>query len=116
MLLRVDPTSDVPLFAQLAGSLRADIARGILRVGDRIPAAKEVAQALQINVHTVLRAYQELREEGLVDIRRGRGVIVTDAAAALAALHADALALVTRANKVGVSADALAALIKEVGS
>ncbi|GAA5029099.1 GntR family transcriptional regulator [Microbacterium fluvii] len=113
MLLRVDPNSDVPLFAQISASVRADAAAGRLRAGDRLPAAREVADGLGVNLHTVLRAYQELRDEGLVDMRRGRGAVVTDAAAPLAALRDDVAALVRKAREAGLSPEALASLVKE---
>lgn len=113
MLFRIDPASDEPLFAQLAASVRADAAAGRLRAGDRLPSARDVADALGVNLHTVLRAYQDLRDEGLVDMRRGRGALVTDAAAPLAELHADISALADRARALGLSPDTLASLVKE---
>ncbi len=113
MLLRIDPHSGVPLFAQVAASVRADVAAGRLRVGDRLPAARDVAKALDMNVHTVLRAYQLLRDEGLVDMRRGRGAVVTEAAGAIADLQDDIRALRVRARALGLSPDALASLLRE---
>lgn len=113
MLLRIDPQSAEPLFAQVAAAVRADVAAGRLRVGDRLPAAREVAKAADINLHTVLRAYQALREEGLVDMRRGRGAVVTEAAGGIAALRADIAALRERARALGLSPDTLASLVRE---
>lgn len=113
MLLRIDPESEAPLFAQIADSVRADAAGGRVRPGDRLPAAREIAAALGVNVHTVLHAYQDLRDEGLVELRRGRGAVVTSQAAALADLHHDIQGLVARARDAGLSPDALAALVKE---
>ncbi|MCR2762310.1 GntR family transcriptional regulator [Microbacterium sp. zg.B48] len=114
MLLRVDPTSEEPLFAQVAASVRADAAAGRLLPGDRLPSARDVADALGVNLHTVLHAYQDLRDEGLVDMRRGRGAVVTAAAAPLAQLHDDIAALVDRARALGLSTDTLASLVKEI--
>ena len=116
MLIRIDPESATSLFEQVAASVRADIVAGRLVAGDRLPAAKEIAAALEINVHTVLRAYQQLRDEGLVDLRRGRGAVVTGAAVPLADLHADITDLVRRAAELGLSPAALAALVKETAS
>lgn len=113
MLVRIDPASDEPIFAQLAASVRADAAAGRLRPGDRLPSAREVADALGVNLHTVLRAYQDLRDEGLVDMRRGRGAVLTDAALPLAQLHDDIAALAARAKALGLSTDTLASLLKE---
>jgi GntR family transcriptional regulator len=113
MLFRLDPTAEAPLFEQLAASVRTDAAAGRLQPGDRLPAAREVAAALGVNLHTVLHAYQDLREEGLVDMRRGRGAVVTAAAEPLASLHSEILALARSARALGLSPDAIASLVKE---
>ncbi|MEU1970069.1 GntR family transcriptional regulator [Microbacterium sp. NPDC019599] len=113
MLIRLDPQSDAAIFAQIAASVRADLAAGRLGPGDRLPTARDVARALGVNLHTVLRAYQDLRDEGLVDMRRGRGATVTDAAAPLAELRDDVVALAAKARRLGLSPDTLAALVKE---
>lgn len=77
MMFTIDPNSDVALYEQIAASVRREIATHKLSRGDRLPPAKEVAASLDINLHTVLRAYQDLRDEGLIDLRRGRGAVVT---------------------------------------
>ncbi len=76
MLWTIDPGSDEPLFAQLVAQVHVALSRGTLSTGDRLPAARELAGSLDLNVHTVLRAYQELRDSGVIDLRRGRGAIV----------------------------------------
>ena len=116
MLIRIDPGSGVAIYDQIAASVRADASRGTVRPGDRLPAARELADALDVNVHTVLRAYQQLRDEGLIDLRRGRGAVVSASAAPLAALAEDIAALVHRADDLGVSPATLAAIIKEMTS
>lgn len=114
MLIRTDPESSQPLFVQVAGSIRTEVAAGRLGAGDRLPPAREIAEALDLNVHTVLRAYQELRDEGLVDLRRGRGATITQAAGRLVELRHEVAALVARARDLGLSPDTLAALVKEI--
>lgn len=113
MLITIDPSRDVPLFQQLVAAIRAEVAEGRLVVGTRLPAARELAGALDVNVHTVLRAYQELRDEGLLDLRRGRGAIVTDRAAQLVDIAADVERLVRRARELGMSGDTLGEMVKE---
>lgn len=77
MLVKIDPNSSVPLSDQVAASVRRSMVEGALRMGDRLPAAREVARSLGVNVHTVLRGYQALKAEGLIDLRPGRGAVVT---------------------------------------
>ncbi|MDR0435395.1 MAG: GntR family transcriptional regulator [Propionibacteriaceae bacterium] len=76
MLFRIDRRSSVPLFEQIVSQLRLAIAEGELRLGERLPSAGELANALGMNGHTVLHAYQVLRDEGVIELRRGRGAVV----------------------------------------
>lgn len=114
MLLRIDPASAVPLFEQLAASVRLDASRGVLRAGERLPAARDVAESLDVNVHTVLRAYHDLRDEGLVDLRRGRGAVVTEMVANYSELGEAIPRLVATARELGLGVSALTALIRQV--
>src|SRR5690554_4976614 len=114
MLFRIDPTTAEPIFAQLAAQVRTAVSLGALRPGTRLPAARELAVSLDVNVHTVLRAYQDLRDEGLIELRRGRGAVVTDRAGAdFAPLRESLDAVVVEARRLGLSRDAAAALLRE---
>lgn len=113
MLFRVDPSSPQPLFEQLAASIRSSVGRGAVTAGERLPSAREVADALEINVHTVLRAYQALREEGLIDLRRGRGAVVTEKATTYSSVGLAIPELVAEARRRGLTAAALIALVRE---
>lgn len=108
----MDAASEVPLFAQIADGIRADIAAGRRGAGDRLPGAREVAAGLGVNLHTVLHAYQLLRDEGLVHLHRGRGAVVTDVAAQLKELGSEIAAIVRLSRECGVAPDALAALVR----
>ena len=116
MLIRTDPASDAPLYDQIAASIREEAAAGRLGAGDRLPSARDVADALDVNLHTVLRAYQTLRDEGLVEMRRGRGAVVTERAGAYATLTGDAAALLARARGLGLGADAVIAILRAADS
>jgi len=118
MLIRVDPTSAVGLADQIAGQLRSQIASGELSPGERLPPARELARGLDVNMHTVLRAYAELRDQGLVDLRRGRGAQVSATAGDLtsaqaAALHEQIHELLAAATRFGLSREQLLAEIKK---
>lgn len=112
MLIKIDTESAQAIFEQVAASVRADIVTGRLSAGDRLPSARAVSEALDVNVHTVLHAYQRLRDEGLLDLRRGRGAVVSAAASPLSELRDDIRALVVRASSLGMSAEALASLVR----
>ncbi len=113
MLIRIDASSDVSIFEQVAASIRTDMVAGTVRPDDKLPSAREVAASLGVNLHTVLRAYQLLRDEGLVDMRRGRGAVVTAAAGDLTTLMGDIVKLGERAARLGMTPDALASLVRD---
>ncbi|CAN5494542.1 GntR family transcriptional regulator [soil metagenome] len=113
MLLSVDPASTMPLFEQLAMGIRGQIIGGALRAGERLPAARDLADSLEVNVHTVLRSYQILRDEGFLDLRRGRGAVVADRARDYAQLAEHIDRLVAEAKKLELTPCALGALIRE---
>ena len=77
------------------------------------PAAAELAASLDINLHTVLRAYQDLRDEGLVELRRGRGAVVTAPPQDYSELHAAVENLVRVARSLGVAPQTTTALVNE---
>ncbi|HEU0041365.1 MAG TPA: GntR family transcriptional regulator [Jiangellaceae bacterium] len=115
MLVRLDPNSAEPLFAQLAAGVRAAVAQGDVVAGERLPGARDLADSLGVNVHTVLRGYQQLRDEGLVELRRGRGAVVTEQAArGHAALRQALVELGHQGRRLGLSTDELIALVKEI--
>jgi GntR family transcriptional regulator len=76
---RIDRDEDVPLHDQVAAEIRKAIADGEAAPGDRLPLAKDIAAILGVNKNTVLRALHILRDEGLLEFRRGRGVTVVGA-------------------------------------
>lgn len=115
MLVRIDEASERPIYAQIADAIRLEIAAGRIAAGATLPAAKRLAQALEINVHTVLKAYQQLRDEGLVDLRRGRGAVVTVLAETLVSLRVEVQELVDHARELGIGAETLAALVAGTG-
>ncbi|MFI2104893.1 GntR family transcriptional regulator [Isoptericola sp. NPDC019693] len=112
---RIDPTSDEPLYAQLVAQVRLAVAHGTLRPGERLPAARELAASLELNMHTVLRAYQVLRDDGTLELRRGRGAVVASAAPAvdLADVERAVTELAAAAHRAGLSVQTTTTLVTE---
>jgi GntR family transcriptional regulator len=74
--VKVDLTETTPRHDQVAAEIRPAIADGEAGPGERLPLAKDMAADLGVNKNTVLRALQILRDEGLLDFQRGRGITV----------------------------------------
>jgi GntR family transcriptional regulator len=72
----LDPEAPYPPYLQVAATLRREIAEGEVKPGDRLPPAHDMAAVLGVNRNTVLRALHQLRDEGLLEFRRGRGITV----------------------------------------
>ena len=113
MLWRIEHASRVTLQEQIAASVRRGLADGDLAVGDRLPPAQELADALDVDRNTVLAAYRSLRDAGVLEFRRGRGVRVAGAPSS-AALDQAARELVQLAGEHGYGRAELIALIEEL--
>jgi len=74
--VNVDLSDAMPLHDQVAAQIRRAIADGEAGPGERLPLAKDLAAVLGVNKNTVLRALHVLRDEGLLEFRRGRGITV----------------------------------------
>jgi len=78
----MDPkwNEDLPIYRQLRDRVVDMILEGVLTDGDALPSVRNVAAEYRLNPLTVLKGYQELVDEGLVEKKRGRGMFVTDGA------------------------------------
>ena len=112
--VEIDHSSPVPLHEQVAAAIRRAIAEGEARSGERLPPARDLAAVLGVNANTVFRALRTLREEGLVEFRRGRGVSVTGIAPERSPVVAKARELVEVARRYGYRPEELAAIIEQV--
>jgi len=113
-MLEIDHSSPVPLHEQVAAAIRRAVAEGEARAGERLPPAKDLAVVLGVNANTVFRALRTLREEGLVEFRRGRGVSVTAIAPQRSPVVTKARELVALARRCGYRPQELAELIEQV--
>jgi GntR family transcriptional regulator len=76
LAVNVDRSEPIPLHDQVAAEIRRAIADGEAGPGERLPLVKDLAAVLGVNKNTVLRAMHLLRDEGLLEFRRGRGITV----------------------------------------
>jgi GntR family transcriptional regulator len=119
MFLRVDLASPEPLFEQIAFAVKDQVARGDLAPGDRLPSVRELAQELSINPNTVVRAYEALERDGVVNRRQGAGCFVTGRASSLNGrerrrqLSDLAARIVTEGHHLGFSPDEIRTAIEE---
>jgi GntR family transcriptional regulator len=110
----IDLSSSVPLHEQVAAAIRRAVADGEVRSGERLPPARDLAAVLGVNANTVFRALRTLRDEGLVEFRRGRGVTVSGIGPGRSAVVAKARELVALARRCGYGSEELAEIIAKV--
>jgi GntR family transcriptional regulator len=113
-IAEIDPSSPVPLHEQVAAAIRRAIAEGEAPPGERLPPARDLAAVLGVNANTVFRGLHTLRDEGLVEFRRGRGVTVSGIGPERSAVVAKARELVALARRYGYRPEELAEIITQV--
>jgi GntR family transcriptional regulator len=111
--VKIDRQEPTELFEQVAAEIRRAIADGEAKPGERLPPARDLAAVLGVNTNTVLRSLRLLREEGLLEFRRGRGVTVAGTPEK-GAVIARARELVSFARQQGYRRDELIRLIEEI--
>jgi len=80
MILRIEKGSAVPISRQIGGQIATLCASGRLQTGERLPSVRELARELAVNQNTVLRVYERLVSEGLLEMRHGQGTFVSSQA------------------------------------
>src|SRR5580692_11202438 len=111
--LAVDRADQTALHQQVAAEIRRAISDGEAAPGDRLPPAKDFAAELGVNTNTVLRAFHQLRDEGILEFQRGRGITVAGAPERGLVL-ARARELVKYAREQGLRRDDLVTLIEQI--
>jgi GntR family transcriptional regulator len=112
--VKVDRTDPTDLYEQVAAEIRRAIADGEAKPGERLPPAKDLAAVLGVNTNTVLRALRLLRDEGLLEFRRGHGISVTGTPER-GAVITRARELVGFARLQGYRLDELVKIIEDLG-
>ena len=112
--VKVDRRDPVELHEQVAAEIRRAIADGEAKPGERLPPARDLAAVLSVNTNTVLRALRQLRDEGLLEFRRGRGITVIGTPQHGAVVE-QARELIRLSRKHGYKPDELIQIIEQLG-
>lgn len=114
MRWNIDHSSPLRLQDQIAACVRGGVGSGELAPGERLPPAAELGEAVGVDRNTVLAAYRALRDEGVLEFRRGRGVRVAAAPPVASPVADHARELVDLARRHGVSTGELIRIIEEL--
>jgi GntR family transcriptional regulator len=119
MFLRLEPSSGVPITRQLADQIRTHCASGTISPGDRLPSVRQLAQQLAVNQNTILRVYERLTAEGLLERKHGDGTYIAERLppgrlkAQRELLRQEAERLARRAADLGISDDETREILDE---
>ena len=109
-----------PIYRQLRDRVAASVLSGIFPEGEPVPSVRQVASEAKINHLTVSKAYQELVDEGVLEMRRGRGMFVVDGAKELLLeqerqkfIQTELPALKSRLLQLNISVEQLAGFLKD---
>jgi DNA-binding transcriptional regulator YhcF (GntR family) len=111
--VKVNKADRADLYEQVAAEIRRAIADGEAKPGDRLPPTRDLAAVLGVNANTVFRALRLLRDEGLLEFRRGRGVSVVGTPERGAVVQ-KTRELVEFARRQGYRVDELVELIEDL--
>lgn len=121
MFIRIESSSGVPITRQIVDQIRTKCATGELPPGSRLPSVRELARDLAVNQNTILRVYERLTVEGLLERRHGSGTYVTEdfapgqlESSQKEMLREDLRRIVQRAKVLGLSLDDFSELAEEV--
>jgi len=118
--LRVDASSATPLVRQIVDQLRVLLVEGALAPGSALPPVRRLATDLAVHFNTVAEAYRQLASEGWLDLKHGRGAVVTEREAPAASkreitgYRQRLRELVSQMRAQGIPAARIAAELKEI--
>ena len=84
MLITIDEKDSRPIYQQIVSQVREQVRSGIMKPGDELPSVRELADNLNVNMHTVRSAYLKLRDQGVINLRLGRRAKIAQFQASLA--------------------------------
>jgi GntR family transcriptional regulator len=76
MFIRIEPSSSSPIYRQIMDQIKYQVAAGMLKPGDKVPSVRQLAGQLAVNQNTILKVYNELCREHVLEVDRGNGTVV----------------------------------------
>jgi GntR family transcriptional regulator len=119
MFFSININNGVAIYQQIVRQVKFAIAEGSLQTGQLLPGGRSLSVELAVNPNTVVRAYQQLQSEGVLESMRGRGMVVCQGAAKFCrqerkTIIADGLKTVlTEALHGGLSPDEIEELVRK---
>jgi GntR family transcriptional regulator len=116
---QIDPHSGVPVYRQLMDQIKYYAASGTLAPGDQLPSIRELAQSLTVNPTTIVKAYNELVHEGIIELRHGKGAFLALHVHTLSSTERDkalrriARQLAVEAGQMGASPSGVIQIVEE---
>ena len=117
MLIEIDFNSDEALYVQLQNQIIMGIAMDLIREGDTLPSVRQLADTVGINMHTVNKAYNILKQEGFIQLDRRRGAVIAidiDKAEALLKMKRQLKIMLARGCCKRISRQDVHALVDEI--
>jgi GntR family transcriptional regulator len=78
MVFRLNTASGVPVYLQVIEQVKHAVETGVIRGGEQLPSVRKIAEDLLINPNTVARAYRDLEEEGIIELKHGSGAYIRE--------------------------------------
>ena len=120
MFIVLSPSSPEPMYRQVTDQVKDAIASGDLAPNERLPSIREMAQALNISVITIKRAYLDLENEGYIVTRAGLGSFVADVnrdalrREKLAEFRSELTRILKTGEKFGISPEDIVRVVRQI--
>ena len=117
MLIQIDFNSDEAIYMQVRNQIILGIATAEIRNGDTLPSVRQLASEIGINMHTVNKAYNVLKQEGFIQLDRRRGAIISvdlDKLKALAVMKEQLYVVLAQGSCKGITKEEVHQLVDEL--
>jgi len=113
-VIKIDKTSPIPVYKQIVLNIKKDIFLGKIKEGDQLMTVRTLAEKLRVNVNTVLKAYNILASQGIIESKQGTGNFVKESSSVVCDITEDIKSLVLKAKKCSLSRDLVMIILQEV--